>query len=139
MKFLGRKEELKCLQNWHQRRDTSFLTIIYGRRRVGKTRLVEEASKNSSFLNFEGIEGQPSKAQKQHFLNRLAELSGHNEYKLIKQTSWTEILILLSQYIAKNFGKKPLTIFFDEFSGSLTKKEFLIRSYLVKDYIKTLK
>ena len=43
--FIGRKEELKTLKSLMDRRSAQFVTIK-GRRRIGKSRLIEEFSKN---------------------------------------------------------------------------------------------
>jgi hypothetical protein len=43
MQFFGRNRELALLNNLNQRADAQFL-ILYGRRRIGKTSLIEEWS-----------------------------------------------------------------------------------------------
>ena len=48
MKFIGRQSELQTLeQEYH--RDGGFV-VIYGRRRVGKTRLIKEFIKDTRLL-----------------------------------------------------------------------------------------
>ena len=115
MKFIGRKRELKKLREWLTEWNRPFLSVIYGRRRVGKTRLVNEAFKDSPFLSFEGLEGQSSTEQKKAFLLRLARQSGNQFYEKIEGASWIEILTLLSDFIKDKYGKKPVAILFDEF------------------------
>ena len=52
---------------------TAKLIILYGRRRIGKSRLIHEALQaEKSTLFFEGIEGEPTKVQVQQFLDDLA-------------------------------------------------------------------
>ena len=46
MKFYNRKKEIELLLDELKREKT--FTVIYGRRRVGKTRLVEEVLKKES-------------------------------------------------------------------------------------------
>ncbi len=41
MKFVGRQQELKTLENFYQS-DNAGLLILYGRRRIGKTRLITQ-------------------------------------------------------------------------------------------------
>jgi AAA+ ATPase superfamily predicted ATPase len=54
-KFLGRKEELKRLTELTQKKTASFV-VIRGRRRIGKSRLVEEFSRNfEHFYSFIGL------------------------------------------------------------------------------------
>ncbi len=48
-KFVNRREELKILEEEYAREKASFI-VIYGRRRVGKTRLIEEFVKNKKIF-----------------------------------------------------------------------------------------
>ncbi len=125
MEFMGRSEEISQLCNWNKSGRPAFLSVIYGRRRIGKTRLVEETFKKSRLLTFEGLEGQSTKEQQMQFLARLASISGRKEYQLIKSASWTEILILLSDYI----GKRPTIIFLDEFQWLAASRSKLVSSF----------
>ena len=43
-KFIGRKEELQTLKNLLKKRSASLI-VIKGRRRIGKSRLLEEFSR----------------------------------------------------------------------------------------------
>ncbi len=54
-RFLGREEELKLLLDLQKKRSASFV-VIKGRRRIGKSRLVEELSKHfTHFYTFMGL------------------------------------------------------------------------------------
>ena len=48
MKFIGRQSELQTLEQEY-RREGGFV-VIYGRRRVGKTRLIKEFIKDTRLL-----------------------------------------------------------------------------------------
>ena len=98
MDFLGRQHELEMLRDGDKKRDGSCLTVIYGRRRIGKTRLVDQAFQGVPLLKFEGLEGQTTAVQQRHFLDRLAELSGKTEYRLVKTSNWNDVLIMLSGF-----------------------------------------
>ncbi len=52
--FVGRVNELKSLVDLTQKRSSSLI-VIRGKRRVGKSRLVEEFAKNYRFLRFAGL------------------------------------------------------------------------------------
>lgn len=52
--FIGRKNELKSLNDLLYKK-TSSLVVIKGRRRIGKSRLVEEFAKGHKFLRFSGL------------------------------------------------------------------------------------
>ena len=53
MKFIGRQSELRTLEQEY-RRDGGFV-VIYGRRRVGKTRLIKEFIKDKPAVYFLGV------------------------------------------------------------------------------------
>ena len=57
-KFIGRKEELEALGNLLHKRSAS-LVILKGRRRIGKSRLIEEFAKRHSFEHFYTLSGIP--------------------------------------------------------------------------------
>lgn len=53
MKFYGRIEELKLLSQIEQRsQEISQMTVIIGKRRIGKTRLILKSVENTTFLYF---------------------------------------------------------------------------------------
>ncbi len=54
MKFIGRKRELSILGDFVEKQK-AHLVVIRGRRRIGKSRLVEEIGKKHRFLRFSGI------------------------------------------------------------------------------------
>lgn len=53
-KFIGRKDDLAHLNGLLHKRSAS-LVVVRGRRRIGKSRLVEEFGKNHRFLRFSGV------------------------------------------------------------------------------------
>ena len=53
--FIGRERELKVLENQYDSGNFEF-TVIYGRRRVGKTALINEFIKNKNVIYFTGVE-----------------------------------------------------------------------------------
>ncbi|MGD2090995.1 MAG: DUF234 domain-containing protein [Candidatus Aminicenantes bacterium] len=53
MEFYDRDEELNLLKTIEDKsKNRSYMTLIYGRRRVGKTRLIQQHFKNRKFLYF---------------------------------------------------------------------------------------
>ena len=128
MDFLGRSQEIELLRDWTRKTDGAFLSVIYGRRRIGKSRLVEEAFKGSAFLKFEGIEGQPQGVQQKTFLDRLAEVSGRREYRMLRTSSWTDILTCLSEYLATRAAMEPVVVLLDEFQWMAAGRTQLVSS-----------
>ena len=111
MKFIGRKYEFKLLKEHLANKTNGSLIAIYGRRRIGKTRLIFEFFKNHNIIAFEGLEGGSTQEQKEHFLSTLAKISKDPSFSLHAKSSWSEILIKLSEWL----GKKKAIVFFDEF------------------------
>lgn len=52
--FVGRQHELKLLNDL-QKKNTASLVVIYGRRRIGKSRLIEEFGRDKQFISLSGI------------------------------------------------------------------------------------
>ncbi len=126
--FVGRKKELAALrqQNW---RDRTLLVAVYGRRRVGKTALVEHAYKDDIFWKFEGIEQGSTKTQLQLFLKQLSRCSGAEESE--KARDWDEAFSLLNEQLAALVKKKPgrIVVFFDEFQWLCEMKPGLVSTF----------
>jgi AAA+ ATPase superfamily predicted ATPase len=57
--FVGRKEELKLLRSLLEK-NTASIAVVYGRRRVGKSRLIEEFGKNLTMHSFSGLPPRPN-------------------------------------------------------------------------------
>ena len=53
--FVGRKKELNILNKFYSSNRFEFV-VIYGRRRVGKTALINEFAKNKEVIFFTGVE-----------------------------------------------------------------------------------
>lgn len=123
MEFIGRENELELLRDWNK--NSSKLTVIYGRRRVGKTRLVEEYTKNETIYKFEGIEGQSKKNQQKAFLSQLSLQCTAPGIGELSPQNWNGLLLLLSNLI----GPKPCVVFFDEFQWMAADRKELV-SYL---------
>ena len=67
-RFVGREREIAALQGKRSPESGSRLTVVYGRRRIGKTRLIEEAFKGCEVFKIEGLEDASSRKQRQHCL-----------------------------------------------------------------------
>lgn len=74
--FIGRKRELERLKGLWKKEIASFV-VIKGRRRIGKSRLIEEFAEHTRFVSFSGLPPEPKmKAQDQRdeFARQLARL-----------------------------------------------------------------
>jgi AAA+ ATPase superfamily predicted ATPase len=68
--FVGRRDELAMLHSLARSPKAVILTI-YGRRRIGKTELIEHAFARRKLLKFEGLEGARSTQQLRHLARQL--------------------------------------------------------------------
>jgi len=74
--FIGRKRELQRLQDLFNRK-TASLVVVKGRRRIGKSRLIEEFAKNTKFVTFSGLpptEGVTAQHQRDEFARQLSRI-----------------------------------------------------------------
>src|SRR5262245_61181356 len=92
--FIGRFTELERLHAIGIEKESSII-IMYERRRIDKTELIEQAFRERNILKFEGIEGFSQKAQLAHVMTQLAK---YTESRLLGKTaitSWKEFFEIL--------------------------------------------
>ncbi|HBL40915.1 MAG TPA: ATPase [Ruminococcaceae bacterium] len=95
--FVDRIEELKTLEQEYTRKAAAFV-IIYGRRRVGKTALINEFLSRHSGCNVYFLATQESEEQNRRaFRNQVAELIG-NELLKSADADWLTVFKLLTGY-----------------------------------------
>ena len=116
-KLIGRKSELSILMT-ALKSNRSELIAIYGRRRVGKTFLIQKAYKNSIQFEFSGIHKAPLNQQLKNFHLTLSAKNAHFK----KPSDWIEAFHQLSQYIDTLRTRKKKVIFIDEFPWLDTRK-----------------
>ena len=92
IKFYDREAELKTLTSVSE----PFLAVIYGRRRVGKTRLILEFCKNRKFIYLFVNPEKSSKMLLEEFSRQLREAMRLPSY--VRPESWREFFELLSGY-----------------------------------------
>ncbi|MCK5797303.1 MAG: ATP-binding protein [Deltaproteobacteria bacterium] len=107
--FIGREHELATIKRHLKDRSKAQLLVIYGRRRIGKSRLIREALRSEKkALFFEGVEGEDSRAQVAQFTLDLAQQTGRVR---LAARSWREAFQGLGELIAEG----RWVIVFDEF------------------------
>ncbi len=110
MIFVGRSKELAELSQLKNKK-TSSLVVIKGRRRIGKSRLVEEFSKNYTYYSFAGFppsENDTKDRQRQGFALQLEKYF----HFPIRYDSWYELFI----FLASQIKDKNVVILLDEIS-----------------------
>lgn len=116
MSFAGRYDDLRLLreENW---REKAVLVAVWGRRRVGKTHLIEHAFKDEMMWKFEGIENGDPKTQVSLFYSQLCRFVEPDPTTKRPQ-NWPEAFDMLEAAIQDFKTKHPdrrLIIFLDEF------------------------
>lgn len=111
--FLGRSEELEILQETY-RSDRSSLVVVHGRRRIGKSRLVQQFAKDKPFLEFEALEGERTAEQIRHFTTALARQTKDPLLRSASFRSWDEAFTFLAERVLPGH-KRKLVLFLDEF------------------------
>ena len=109
--FIGRKKELEQLELL-QRKKSSSLIVVKGRRRVGKSRLIREFASKTRFLRFSGIppeEKITDQIQRDVFAHQLGEQLG---LPGLIASDWADLFTLL----AKQTIEGPVIILLDEIS-----------------------
>lgn len=115
--LVGREKEIRELHELYNSGEAQ-LVVVYGRRRVGKTFLVDEALKGRFSFRHAGLspvdeQGRPNmlKDQLQHFYQSLL-LQGMK--KSHKPASWLEAFFMLEQWLqSRDDGQRQL-VFIDE-------------------------
>lgn len=123
MEFLGRQPELQSLASLDFSKK-SKITVVYGRRRVGKSTLIRKAFEGKRILSFEGLEGESTLIQKKEFLSQLFKQIAPPSHLLTPspQSSWSDILVYFSQVLSH----KSFVVFLDEFQWIAAERKELV-------------
>jgi uncharacterized protein len=109
--FVGREVEMAMLTRF-LRKKTASLIVVRGRRRIGKSRLIEEFAKGLPLYSFAGLaptKETTAQSQRDEFARQLSEQTGLPE---IKADDWNKLFLLLSEKIKRG----RVILFFDEIS-----------------------
>ena len=109
--FYNRKNELLTLEQEYQKRGSAF-TVIYGRRRIGKTALIYEYVKDKPLLFIYATEAN-FLIQLENIKPQLLKLINKPYLKDIKLESFTQLFELLNEY---DF-KQKLVLVIDEYQN----------------------
>jgi uncharacterized protein len=113
--FVGRRIPLQRLRDIAAAGE-SAIVVVHGRRRVGKTALIEHAYGDRNPLKIEGVEGQDETAQIQAALQQIARFTGDPAHALIRTTmpdgrpTWNGVFELLANVVSRGVW----TLYFEE-------------------------
>ncbi len=113
--FIGRSFEIQKINNQIKQSGPN-LVVIKGRRRVGKSRLIQEVGKQYRYLSFAGLPPAPGvtdQTQRDNFGRQLAQLLN---IAPITFTDWADAFYTLSQSLSEALLTERTLILFDEIS-----------------------
>lgn len=125
-KIVGRKEELKIIDNIIKSNDSELLAVI-GRRRVGKTYLIKHGFEKQLCFHYTGKNDVTKEEQIATFCNKISSYS-----KTIVKTipgNWDDAFELLKKLIDKKKTKTKKAIFIDELPWIATAKSGFLSSF----------
>lgn len=111
-KFVGRHDYLKILHDIWSSGKTKLIAV-YGRRRIGKTALINVFSRGKRAFIFEALEGEETAAQVRHFLDQLSQFAGKPYIRDLNYKDWFQAFNFFSQLIKE---EQEIIICFDELS-----------------------
>ena len=124
-RIVGRKAECdrleKCLKE-----DQAQLVIVYGRRRVGKTFLINQFFDGRFDFKLTGAYAEPKETQLRYFTAELNRQTG--SYKPIPK-DWIEAFELLREYLALLPSTEKHVVFFDEMPWMDTQRSGFLSAF----------
>ncbi len=120
--FIGRKPELQRFQQLKVKNKAS-LVIVRGRRRIGKSRFIEEAAKKDLFFKFAGLAPDEKVTAEDQRKNFAFALIKHFQVPLPDSSDWNHLFFNLTHCISQNLAEntagkknKKIIILLDEIS-----------------------
>lgn len=123
--LIGREEEKKILQRALDSNEAEMVSVI-GRRRIGKTFLVNEVYKGHIVFSVTGIQNAPRNEQLRNFANSLKELAP-TAVIINPPKDWLDAFFLLIEYLKQKSQQKKLVVFLDELPWMATHKSGFLR------------
>lgn len=129
MSFIGRDYELEELENLYQATQGKCV-VVYGRRRVGKSSLIEKFIGNKLSISLEGLEKVQTKGQIKQATKDLIQQINEPLLRNVKFDDWSSFFDYLTEFFKKS--EEKYVLFLDEFqwlAANQTKLVSLIKSY----------
>lgn len=127
--FIGRKAEQNILTEALSSQEAELISVI-GRRRIGKTFLVNSVYSNHIVFEVSGIQNTPLERQLRNFTAQLTKFLGNDLRMPIQQPKdWFDAFLLLIKYLEPLVKKEKKVIFFDELPWLATRKSGFLSAF----------
>lgn len=123
--FIGREREINRLGRC-KKEDHAQLVVVYGRRRVGKTYLVDSFFEDQFAFRMSGAYDQPKEAQLKNFAMEMTAQTGE---RCETPKDWTEAFLDLRKYLSGKTGSEKCVVFFDEMPWMDTAKSGFLPAF----------
>jgi len=125
-KLIGRLEEQQILHKALNSKEAEMVAVI-GRRRVGKTFLINKVYKRKIKFEVTGIQHAPRVEQIKNFMFHLNK-SIKAPVNIPSPPTWLDAFMLLIEYLEKIEIKEKMVVFFDELSWLSTPNSGFLRA-----------
>ncbi|MEM6700538.1 MAG: ATP-binding protein, partial [Bacteroidota bacterium] len=125
--LVGREEEQRILQKALNSEGAEMVAVI-GRRRVGKTFLVESVYKERIVFQITGLQNQPRSKQLRNFQDKLSEYA-NTSLPVKLPIDWLEAFQLLRTYLKTIADGTKKVLFFDELPWLATHKSGFLSAF----------
>lgn len=122
-KFVGREKELKFLKEKYNSEKSEFI-IIYGRRRLGKTKLLQESIKNNKNSLYFLLTKETPEINLIRFKDILSKVLNNSLLNDIIANSWEEYFSKIKDLLPEDF-----TIIFDEIPYLFSQNKSIISQF----------
>ncbi|MCR4953776.1 MAG: ATP-binding protein [Treponema sp.] len=123
--IIGREDEIRQLKKCFEAKEAQ-LVVLYGRRRVGKTFLINQFFNGRFDFKVTGEYEGTKEAQLHNFFT---ELNRHSETKFTAPKNWTEAFEQLREYIENLSSEEKHVVFIDEMPWFDTKKSGFLSAF----------
>lgn len=130
-KLIGRIAEQKVLGEALTTHKAELIAVI-GRRRVGKTYLIESFFQDQIAFQISGIQGMSRKKQLRNFAAQLTKYTRqHHAFPIVIQapTDWLDAILLLIDYLESIEDGTKRVVFFDELPWLATHKSGFLPAF----------